>query len=274
MTPRMKSAWLISEGTTYLASVPVDAGRSAIVELIERIYHSESTRTESTRSVSRAHVLLREWIHSDALATPADREAVKVTAKRLRSQGTAPVPAGDDVILLAEAPPLPEFALAGVKRGQILSHAEVARHLEALKTRTVQTDARWASDRAVAAILVDSTGGFLAAAWNTNAVIRTRHAERNLCESLAAITVDGKIPLGAVLYVSLKPCRMCAARIWEVAADPARLSVIYFEEDSGPFAQGTMLEANSPARLRYLGPRDPRLAVEISRLEAILSDQA
>jgi tRNA(Arg) A34 adenosine deaminase TadA len=256
-----KNAWLSSEDTIYLVSLPAESNRSAILDLIERIYYSESLR-----AVSGARRVLRERIYANTSPTLTEREAVKVAAKRLSAPAERPVPSGTNVVRLPEAPALPNFEVPDLLRGTHLPRSEIAGELERLKRETTRAREKWSSDRAVSAILVDREGAVISIAWNTNAAIRTRHAEWNLCESLGSATPDGKIPAGATLYVSLKPCRMCAARIWESAVDPASLSVIYLENDPGPLAQGTMLEARSSARVRYLGPEHPLFAAEISRL--------
>jgi tRNA(Arg) A34 adenosine deaminase TadA len=221
---------------------------------VERVYASET----------HARRILRERIFAVDPATLAERELVKVAAKRLQAPAERPLPSGANVVRLAETPPLPDFEIPETRVGAAVPRADVARTLERMKLRTSRAREKWSSDRPVAALLLDRDGRVLASAWNTNAVIRTRHAERNLCEILAR---DGrKIPTDATLYVSLKPCRMCAARIWETAEDPAKLNVVYFENDPGPLAQGTMLEARSAARVRYLGLEHPLFAAVVSRI--------
>ncbi len=269
----LHTAWLTSEETTFVVSVPAASGRSAIVELIERIYHAQSLAGSS-----RARTILRERIHANYAANLSEREAVKVAAKRLNAPADRPPPSAHSgasrVLELSEAPPLPDFALPEFTTGEfapgtVLDRAAVGRALERLKRETTRAREKWSSDRPVSALLLDRDGRFLAGAWNTNAVMRTRHAERNLCDSLRALTPEGKIPAGATLYVTLKPCRMCAARIWEAAADPAALTVIFLENDPGPLAQGTLLEPRSPARVRYLGLDHPLFEAATSRLDSV-----
>jgi tRNA(Arg) A34 adenosine deaminase TadA len=180
------------------------------------------------------------------------------------------VPGSDPQIELPLIPesfltPLRNFKIPELAVGEVLTADEIQAWLERLKLKTLSVPDRWRSDRSVSAILIDSENRILANAWNQNAVLKTRHAEMNLCAQLAALVPNGKIPLGSRLYVSLKPCRMCAARIWEMAEDPTKISVIYLENDPGPRAQGTLLDPNSPARIRYLGPNSQRLGIEIQQ---------
>jgi tRNA(Arg) A34 adenosine deaminase TadA len=253
-----KYAWLVSEEAIYLAHVPAE--RSAITELIERVYHAESLHP-----VSRARTLLRERIHANYPATLSERETVKVAAKRIQSPTDKPIPGGANVVVLPEAPPAPDFAFEDLKIGAVLDREKIPEILERMKVHTLRNRDRWSSDRAVSAILVDASSRVQAWAWNTNATIRNRHAEWNLCESFARANRGGKIPKGSTLYVSLKPCRMCAARIWEAAENPAALAVVYLENDPGPHAQGTMLDARSPARVRYLGLDHPLFSIATLR---------
>jgi tRNA(Arg) A34 adenosine deaminase TadA len=252
-----KIAWIKTDETTYSVSIPIDSSRSAIVELIERIYHAESLRP-----VSRARTILRERIFSAGEPTMVERETVKVAAKRISVAEAADIVS----IELPETPSLPSFKIEGLVRGKVLAPSEISVELERLKRQTSHANEKWTSDRAVAAILVDENGQVIETAWNTNAVIRTRHAEANLCTVLRE--AGQSIPAGSTLYVSLKPCRMCAAKIWDQAEDPARLKIVYFENDPGRLAQGTILDSDSPARLRYLGKAHPLLSAKISALRS------
>jgi tRNA(Arg) A34 adenosine deaminase TadA len=90
----------------------------------------------------------------------------------------------------------------------------------------------FSSPRPVAASLISSSGEWLAAAVNSNGVVRTRHAELNLVFNWFA-TSGRKIPAGAVLITSLSPCRMCAALLAEMAEDGADLVVWSQREDTG-----------------------------------------
>src|SRR5690606_29891601 len=186
----------------------------SVRELIESIYETESRTPQS-----QARWILRHRIFSTETPTIAEIELVKSAAKRL----SAPAPfseSGFEEVSLAAPRPLPDFFSVARERLPSLSGSIVDR-LEAIRALSIAESERWKSDRPVSAILEDGSGRTLAIAWNTNAVIRNRHAEWNLCESLRAR--GEKIPAGATLFTSLKPCRMCAAKIWESAEDPAAL---------------------------------------------------
>jgi tRNA(Arg) A34 adenosine deaminase TadA len=93
-------------------------------------------------------------------------------------------------------------------------------------------------DRPVGAVLVDPSGRLIAAARNRNGRCRVRHAELSLVQAWGE--ARGALPAGSTLWVTLQPCRMCAA--WWVAASGGQSDVVFAERDPGPMAQGTALE--------------------------------
>jgi tRNA(Arg) A34 adenosine deaminase TadA len=92
------------------------------------------------------------------------------------------------------------------------------------------------------AALLDREGEILGANVNTNAGSQLRHAEVNLLLSLAERGMSS-IPAGATLFISLKPCRMCAAAIIPHVESRA-LRIIALNDDPGPHGRHQML-ANS-----------------------------
>lgn len=102
-------------------------------------------------------------------------------------------------------------------------------------------------DRKAAALLISPEGTLLGAARNTNSRDRTRHAEVNLIQGWWACE-KRPIPRGCKIFVTLRCCRMCAGMIWHAAEDPWSLQVYWHRDDPGPMAQGTILQAGSPAR--------------------------
>lgn len=279
MNTDLKYAWLESEGKLYVASsiqdeskidsktegatvtgtVAVAPGHSPIIKLIEQIYF-----TESFNFPSQARLRLRERIHYSYPPSITDRETVKVAAKRLATTAEAITNTFDTPSAEFWSPLLGSTRnLKPLPTGEIFTDPElvIGSRINPEEIPATLERLRLSSDRLVSALLIDSEDRILGWSWNTNAVIKTRHAEWNLCEGLGT----AKIPSGARLWVSLKPCRMCAARIWESAEDPTQIEVIYLENDPGPFAQGTMLDTDSPARLRYLGTRDPRRSLVIQK---------
>lgn len=107
----------------------------------------------------------------------------------------------------------------------------------------------------VAAILADASGEILAWSRNTRGVNSTRHAEVNLIQSLFANAPNNyKTKLNrAVLYTTLKPCKMCAAMI--DFAGKGKIEVYYGQDDKGDDAKQTALD-KPPQKNWLLGARN------------------
>ncbi|MCO5166734.1 MAG: Bd3614 family nucleic acid deaminase [Planctomycetes bacterium] len=219
------------------------SAESAVSRLVQGLYDLHGTR---------AARLLRRPVWSTRDVDPFGLGLVKVHAKRLyrvtpRDHGLAPPPARE--VRWAFAPPPAPEVPAHPRPGDVAGWAEVARRLAA---RAPASDAgpRWASDRRVAALLLAPDGALLGAALNTHGRNRTLHAEVNLALGHAAAT-GAPLPPGATVVVSLRPCKACAGLLWAAAADPARLRVVYAQDDPGPAARNTVLCLGSDPRRRF-----------------------
>ncbi len=97
----------------------------------------------------------------------------------------------------------------------------------------------------VAAVLVDATGTVLS--WGINSAwdLRTQHAETNLIYRWRRMGSPGT---PARLWVTRKPCKMCAGWIWDALCSfngAAPLSVEFRDPDDGPMAKMTVLDPGS-----------------------------
>lgn len=185
-----------------------------LLGLIEGVYELHAPRARS---------ILRKRIECSREPTFSEQETVKVAAKRIRVNPT----------------------LSSTETKSLGTH--LARPPIDLP-KTDKALPRYQQDREVQARLIGADGKTLLETKNTNGKIRTRHAEMNLIDHYGK-----KFPRGSKLIVTLKPCRMCAALIWENAESIEDFRVIYIENDPGRLAQGTLLDAESPARLRAFG---------------------
>ncbi len=234
-------AWIESPDEPLCVRLEAGDPRSAVVELIERIY-----AREATAAVSRARSLLRLRIYTNRSPSEVERQVVKLTAKRLTHVEGGPPPNTSE--LRDEVPPEDFKHFEAVLGLSLESRIEIKKVPQLLRDLVAPTEVspRWKSDRPVGALLLDAEDRPLAWARNTNGIVRTRHAEWNLCEALVRNNLP--IPVGSRLFASLKPCRMCAARILSVAMDPKRFEVVYMENDPGRFAQATALDDASTLR--------------------------
>ena len=213
---------------------------SAITDLIQGIWREQ---------VSQARKILRNRILTTAARPgPMERGMVKVAAKRLTAGlGRDDIrqrldPDQSRTWVRLHPPPPPEL----VSSFQELSPQEwISSTLGQLECDS--TRPRYERDRAVAAVLISPEGLALAAAVNTNASDRTRHAEVNLLQGWWE-REKKPLPPGCRILVSLQCCRMCAGMIWRMATEPLQIRVDYLQKDPGPMAQGTILQARSPER--------------------------
>ena len=251
---------------------------SSVARLISGIYAAEPR-------------MARKWVRGRIFTTQKSltslcRGIVKVAAKRITR--VVPSPSSPEIEALMELrgralvrklPATPRTggadpaALEFPADDILHSPDEVIAELRRLRQEHVRAGAsgpqhRYERDRDVIALLVDREGRVLARARNTNATERTRHAEMNLVQGWWEHH-RRPLPAGCTLWVTLKPCRMCAGAIWEAARNPhdatRDLRVRYLEDDPGPNARLTVLEAGSPERLQAV--QDARLPHEWTHCE-------
>ena len=51
-----------------------------------------------------------------------------------------------------------------------------------------------------------------------------------------------KIPAGTRIYVTHKPCKMCAGMIYHWSEDPRSIQVRYLKEETGGLSRSTILD--------------------------------
>lgn len=96
-------------------------------------------------------------------------------------------------------------------------------------------------DRDVAALLLDQNNEVLSFATNSNSKNKTLHAEVNLVQRLHS-EKKIKIPIGSSLYVTHKPCKMCAGMIYHWSEDPSKVLVYYGKAELGCHSKTTVLD--------------------------------
>lgn len=93
-------------------------------------------------------------------------------------------------------------------------------------------------NRQIVAILSDASGNVEFVNSNFNYRNKILHAEFNLVNSFLE-THHKPVPASYKIFVSLKPCRMCADFIWS-HSEP-NLKVYYLRNDPGRLAQGSQI---------------------------------
>ena len=214
---------------------------TAITELIQGIWAHDP-------GFARKH--LRARIHATSKQLNAlERGMVKVAAKRITAGLTSEAirkildPTSNKEWIRLKAKDAPPLLDAAEPRGA--DPISIALDFE---SKTLHASEKLhEKDRRVAAVLVSPERKLLAAAINTNAKDRTRHAEVNLIQGWWA-RENRAIPQDCELYVTVQCCRMCAGMIWDSCENPWSLRVHYLRPDPGPMAQGTILQAGTPER--------------------------
>jgi len=133
-------------------------------------------------------------------------------------------------------------ALPTIETTPKASHEEWLRFALSLVPATPDGLPRHARDRRVGAALVAPDGTLLAASANTNGANRTRHAELNV------LLAHRSLAPGTRLYVTLRPCKMCAGLLWDRSRERGTVLVFYAEDDPGPAARNTVLCPGSDMR--------------------------
>ena len=121
---------------------------------------------------------------------------------------------------------------------------EFARSINSGENNDPTASKRYLRNRPVTAVLVHKNQKPLAFAQNHRLTNRTFHSELILAQGYFALT-GLPFPRGSQIYSTLKPCRMCAAMIWQMSEFRNEILVIYDEFDQGPMAKETILNANS-----------------------------
>lgn len=226
-------------------------GSSAWLEHSEQIYHSRSIR-ELVQGIwerypDQARSILRARIFCNYDPGIFEQELVKVAAKRWsRAEGDRP-PEGIEIRY--EWKPL-SLGETFPQMGSILTFHEVRALAEILSQRGQAPAAflkrLFERDRPVGAVILGPTETpsryqLLALGWNTNARNKTLHAEINALQNFNQKNAENKLPLGAKIFTTLSPCRMCAAAIYEAAEDPDQIEILYRDQDPGRFAKNLCL---------------------------------
>ncbi len=217
-------------------------GVDATTTLIQGIYE---TRPRD------AHFILRHTILTTVEPTAFALGMVRVAAKKLKvvppHPDTPPLRWGESrAYEITYVHP----ALPTIETTPKASHEEWLRFALSLVPALPEGLPRHARDRRVGAALVAPDDTLLAASANTNGANRTRHAELNVLLSRRAL-----VP-GTRLYVTLRPCKMCAGLLWDRSRERGTVLVFYAEDDPGPAARNTVLCPGSDMRKRFSRTRE------------------
>lgn len=235
-------AWVSHQGKVYFAKYPkgLEGPCSAVVKLIQHLFDDY---------VDQSFFILRNRIFCTGQLTLMCEGMVQLAAKRA-SGGILPNDWGQPSNLPKVKVGDPEQHVLQTKHAfevtwkppYLVSDAiEAHYYLHQLISRIPRGDVLHDFNRPIAAFICSPEGRLLSWAVNNSSKNKTLHAEVAAIQKFHQ-NFKTKLPAGAVIYTSLKPCRMCAGMIVDMAENPKDLRVIYFQDDPGPLAQNTELE--------------------------------
>ncbi|MFV8257230.1 Bd3614 family nucleic acid deaminase [Bdellovibrio bacteriovorus] len=244
-------AFVEDKGIVYFARFPggVAAPSSAVVKLLQGLFD---------RFVDHSFFILRQRIYTTAVLTEMCRGMVKVVAKRITENIKPHNHGGEPGLQFVEISSAGQILLpvAHLNQENQKPVSEVSKWLQSQKAQTPGQQLELASgladlvprgdvlhdyDRDIAAFLLNDQGQLLSYGVNSNSKNKTLHAEVNLVQRLYRET-GKKIPAGAVLYSTHKPCKMCAGMIYHWCEDPSQMKVYYSVEEKGGLSRQTVLD--------------------------------
>ncbi|WP_415064320.1 Bd3614 family nucleic acid deaminase [Bdellovibrio sp.] len=244
-------AFVEHEGVIYFAYYPEGAlaPSSAVVKLLQGLFD---------RHVDHSFFILRQRIYTTAALTEMCRGMVKVVAKRI-TEKINPQDHGMTLSLRHQEVANADSLVASVQHLNTENQSSLAEIQNwllqsspktpwdfldlavGLAQRVPRGDVLHDYDRDIAALLVDAQGEVLSFGLNSNSKNKTLHAEVNLLQRLFRERHQ-KIPEGATLYSTHKPCKMCAGMIYHWSQNPASLQVFYGVEEKGALSRQTVLD--------------------------------
>lgn len=249
--PGKDVAFVEHEGVLYYAyfSKAFSAPSSATVKLLQGLFDE---------FVDHSFFILRQRIFTTSPLTEMCRGMVKVVAKRV-SENILPLDHGLSLNLRFQNVGEEEAALITVRhlnvenqvplqevrrwisQGSVTNPPEYLQLAKKLARKIPRGEVLHDYDRDIAAFLVDPNGTVLSYGVNSNSKNKTLHAEVNLLQRLFKESQE-KIPEGATLYSTHKPCKMCAGMIYHWSAHPESLKVYYAIEEAGGLSRQTVLD--------------------------------
>lgn len=234
-------AFVSHQGCLYYSYFPKGtlAPSSAVVKLLQGLFD---------RFVDHSFFILRNRIYTTAAVKAMCQGMTKIVAKRLQGRIEARdhgIEILEEKVLIGGDEPLAgvgllsgenQFSLETIKNLQSASMLSWVRRIAKLNARgEVLHD----FDRDIACLLVDKSGEILSYGLNSNSKNKTLHAEVIMVQRYFK-EYQGKVPAGAQLYTTRKPCKMCAGMIHDWSEDPTTLRIYYVEEDKS--SQNTVLD--------------------------------
>lgn len=243
-SPDCHLAWVAHQEIIYYSRVPQDyrGPVTAVTKLIQFVFDEK---------IDHSFFVLRNRIYSTISLSPLSSGMIKLAAKRatgniqcrdhglcldfqFQEMGTL-----DVQIIRSRHFQTTEMSSSLMKLKRIHDGEQAYRALQELTAKVPRGPVLHDFNRQIAVILCDGSGEILAWGVNSNSKNKTLHAEVLMIQDFYQ-KHQKILPEGVKIYVSLKPCLMCAAMISYLA--PPSCRVFYFEDDAGSLARNSELE--------------------------------
>lgn len=214
---------------------------SAIVKLLQGIFD---------QFIDQSFFILRNRIYTSAPLTEMCQGMIKVVAKRATGQVQ-----GKDFGIGLQHLKLQEIGESeeiyypvrkintlnseNISSENVSSDEKAFSFLRSLTEEVPRGEILHDFDREIGCLLVDTEGQILEFGINSNSKNKTLHAEVVMVQKF--FRRSQSLPRGAKIYVTHKPCKMCAGMIYQMSAD-RDISVLYLEEVPGALSQNTILD--------------------------------
>jgi len=251
--PESQYAWVIHQNRIYFSRCPlkIEGPTSATTKLIQFLFDE---------FVDQSFFILRNRIYTTEHLTAKSEGMVQLAAKR----ATGEIQARDHLLEIPK-----DILEIGPKDIHFLKSKHVMEpkwrapdwihdaieaqyYLQDLITQIPRGEVLHDFNRPIAVLICAPSGKLLSWAINNNSKNKTLHAEISAVLKYFE-TYGRKLPGHSKIYVSMKPCRMCAGMIVEMAEDPDSIEVVFFQDDPGPLAQNTELEKRKLLQHYQLG---------------------
>ncbi|XGC80590.1 Bd3614 family nucleic acid deaminase [Bdellovibrio bacteriovorus] len=248
--PGQDLAFVEHKGVVYFAYFPKEhlAPSSAVVKLLQGLFD---------RFIDHSFSILRQRIYTTAALTEMCKGMLKVVAKRATD---LILPSDHQMVLslsfeeIGGNEPLACVSHLNDENRIALAEVQTLMNLKAPRddggflsfTQNLASKVRRGAilhdhDRDIAAVLVDQENQILSYGINSNSKNKTLHAEVNLIQKFFAMS-GSRIPAGAKLFSTHKPCKMCAGMIYHWSENPQAIHVIYGVEEAGGLSRHTVLD--------------------------------
>lgn len=238
---------------SYYPKNSKDLSSSAVIQLLQGLFN---------QFVDNSFFILRRRIFATHVLSSKDEGMIRVVAKRAQGQTQAM----DHGLSLEDLDFISiTFTREQAQQQNHLTSINLALPAELQKQKIESSEDRWGfvnqlanlnprgsvlhdHDRPVAAALWSTEGELLSYGINSNSLNKTLHAEVNLVQSFC-LKYEKPLPKGSTLFVTHKPCRMCAGMIFDCSEAANSMQIFYLHEETGSFSRNTVLDSHQLNRM-------------------------